>query len=74
MKVGRNAPITLNAANEVAVECFLNGQIAFDRIASIVSKVLDTGSIEEISSIEDIMACDERVRHVTREFCRNERH
>lgn len=72
MKVGRNAPITLNAANEVAVECFLNGQIAFDRIASIVSKVLDAGSIEEIGSIEDIMSCDERVRHVTREYCRNE--
>lgn len=72
MKVGHNAPITLNAANEVAVESFLNGQIAFNRIAGIVSKVLDMWSVEEIGSIDDIMANDEEARSVTREICQSE--
>jgi 1-deoxy-D-xylulose-5-phosphate reductoisomerase len=72
MKVGGNAPITLNAANEVAVECFLGGRITFDRIAAIVSKVLDKRSFQEISSIEDIMANDERARSVAREYCQRD--
>jgi 1-deoxy-D-xylulose-5-phosphate reductoisomerase len=72
MKVGGNAPITLNAANEVAVECFLGGRITFDRIATVVSKVLDQRSFQEINSIEDIMANDERARSVAREYCQRE--
>ncbi len=72
MKTGGVAPITLNAANEVAVECFLNGQISFDRIPGIVSKALEAGSFNVVGSIGDIMAHDEEVRSLTRELCRNE--
>lgn len=72
MKVGRNAPITLNAANEVAVESFLGGEIPFNRIAAIVSKVLDARSIQDIGSIDDIMASDRETRSVAMQFCRSE--
>ena len=72
MKVGDSAPITLNAANEVAVESFLGGQIGFMQIATIVSKVLDERSIHKIGSIDDIMACDAEARSVTLRHCQRE--
>ncbi len=72
MKVGRSAPITLNAANEIAVERFLQGAIGFNRIAAIVSRVLDETPTEEIRSIEDIMQHDHRVRARALEHCAGE--
>lgn len=41
---GGAAPAVLNAANEVAVEAFLAGRIAFGRIAPIVTGTLETSS------------------------------
>jgi 1-deoxy-D-xylulose-5-phosphate reductoisomerase len=69
MKVGGSAPITLNAANEVAVETFLNGALRFDRIADIIRQVLDDVPSQTISSIEDIMEHDARARSIARYHC-----
>jgi 1-deoxy-D-xylulose-5-phosphate reductoisomerase len=69
MKVGGNAPITLNAANEVAVEFFLDGAIGFNHIASVVSRVLDELPQQQISSIEEIMAHDGQARSIARFHC-----
>jgi 1-deoxy-D-xylulose-5-phosphate reductoisomerase len=38
---GGSAPVVLNAANEVAVDAFLNGRLSFTGIAETVEKVLD---------------------------------
>lgn len=40
MQAGGTAPAVLNAANEVAVEAFLNRRIRFDQIAELVDGVL----------------------------------
>lgn len=72
MKVGGSAPITLNAANEVAVETFLNGALRFDRIADIIRQVLDDVPSQTISSIEDIMEHDARARSIARYHCEHE--
>jgi len=69
MKVGGSAPITLNAANEIAVETFLGGDLGFDRIPEIVNRVLDDLPTEAISSIEEIMAHDLSARSVARYQC-----
>lgn len=74
MKVGQSAPITLNAANEIAVERFLEGALGFNRIADIVSRVLDEMPTEEIRSIEDIMEHDQQVRALARKHCDNGAH
>ncbi len=73
MKVGASAPITLNAANEIAVEAFLNREIPFDRIAAVVSHVLDDIPVQEINTIEDIMGQDTRARTIARHQCEREK-
>ena len=37
---GAGAPVALNAANEVAVEAFLEGRLGFTRIAPVIDSVL----------------------------------
>jgi len=41
---GGASPTVLNAANETAVEAFLNGQLPFTAIASVIETVLDSHS------------------------------
>jgi 1-deoxy-D-xylulose-5-phosphate reductoisomerase len=54
----------LNAANEVAVEAFLNRRLSFTGIASLVETVLSklAPTASDVSSVEDLMALDARAR------------
>ncbi len=72
MKDGGSAPITLNAANEIAVECFLDSGIAFVSIPTIVKRVLEESPPVTVSSIDDIMEHDGRARALSRHFCETE--
>ena len=58
LAAGQGAAITLNAANEVAVEAFLAGKIKFTAIEMIAEKALQIAKIEPISSLDDIFAQD----------------
>ena len=49
---GKGAPAVFNAANEVAVAAFLNGQIGFLDIAACVSDSLDRGEADGVASVE----------------------
>lgn len=51
-EAGRGAPAIFNAANEVAVAAFLNGQIGFLDIAACVSDSLDRGEADGVASVE----------------------
>ena len=62
METGDSAPATLNAANEVAVECFLEGRIGFTRIPALVEQVLNDTPAAALNSLEDIMAQDRLAR------------
>ena len=68
MRLGNAAKITLNAANEVAVDEFLKGNIKFTDIAKIVDHQLEAcnHSVATIS-LEDILALDKEVRVKTEE-------
>jgi 1-deoxy-D-xylulose-5-phosphate reductoisomerase len=61
------APIVLNAANEIAVQAFLDGRIAFLAIPEIVEKCLTWLGDEPVESLEDVYACDEEARRFARE-------
>ncbi len=65
LKQGGNAMGTLNAANEIAVEYFLNNQIAFLDIASIVERVLEVVQHNNIYSLEDAIINDQTARTAT---------
>ncbi|MGK2943963.1 MAG: 1-deoxy-D-xylulose-5-phosphate reductoisomerase [Desulfuromonadales bacterium] len=55
---GGTTPAVLNAANELAVEAFLQGKIAFLDIPRIIGKVVAMHINTEASSLEQILAAD----------------
>jgi 1-deoxy-D-xylulose-5-phosphate reductoisomerase len=59
---GGLAPTVLNAANEVAVDAFLNGAIGFGAIARTVEQVLGQSNAGEAGSLDDIAAADAAAR------------
>ena len=68
LKKGGIFPISLNAANEIAVDAFLNNQIKFLDIVKIVDKVIedighcDNKSLETISDLDGIFSADNEAR------------
>lgn len=56
------APAVLNAANEVAVEAFLQGAIRFTDIAHIVARVLELPAEGDAASLEGVLAADAGAR------------
>ncbi len=63
-EVGGTAPAMLNAANEVAVDAFLNRRIRFTEIASIIDYVLNHEASVPTVCLEDVLAADRRARDV----------
>ena len=57
-KEGGTMGATLNAANEVAVQAFLDGQIKFTEIALYVEKVIDKHHFIKNPCLEDILVAD----------------
>jgi len=62
MSAGENAPVVLNAANEIAVEAFLQEHIAFDRIPSLVQEVMQQVEKYPIKTIDDVLEQDRLAR------------
>jgi 1-deoxy-D-xylulose-5-phosphate reductoisomerase len=62
LKSGGAAPTVLNAANEVAVQGFLNGEIGFLDIIRVVSEALDRTPRASVATVEDVIAVDREAR------------
>jgi 1-deoxy-D-xylulose-5-phosphate reductoisomerase len=67
-RAGGSMPAVLNAANEIAVERFLAGELPFTAIVDIVSRVLDrhAGSVSPIRSVDDALHWDGWARNEAR--------
>ncbi len=65
---GGSMPAVLNAANEIAVERFLAGELPFTGIVEVVSRVLDlhAGRTRPIQSVEDALHWDAWARNEAR--------
>jgi 1-deoxy-D-xylulose-5-phosphate reductoisomerase len=63
-QAGGTAPCVLNAANEVAVEAFLEGRIPFASIPRVVEETLDAVPPITPSHFEDLYAADAEARDV----------
>jgi 1-deoxy-D-xylulose-5-phosphate reductoisomerase len=61
------APVVLNAANEVAVAAFLDRRLAFLGIAEVVEASLERLGATELTSLDDVYACDAESRRVAAE-------
>ena len=67
-KSGGSMPAVLNAANEIAVERFLAGELPFPSIVDIVSRVIDkhASKVSPIHSLDDALHWDEWARNEAR--------
>ncbi|MBA2815637.1 1-deoxy-D-xylulose-5-phosphate reductoisomerase [Candidatus Pantoea persica] len=61
-EAGQAATTTLNAANEVAVAAFLDGQIRFTDIAALNSEVLAAQAFSEPESVDAVLEIDRAAR------------
>jgi len=68
LAIGGNMPAILNAANEIAVASFLDGQMPFTAIPSMIEQVMQTISHKEISTLEDVLEADNLAREIAREW------
>ena len=62
LNIGQNAPTILNAANEVAVEKFLENKIKFLDIPVIIDKALRSIPVTKNSTLKSILASDKLTR------------
>jgi 1-deoxy-D-xylulose-5-phosphate reductoisomerase len=63
---GGSAACTLNAADEVAVEAFLEGRIPFPAIAATVEETLSQQPLREPKTIEEVLEIDQSSRELAR--------
>ena len=66
-ETGGTLPAVLNAANEIAVEAFLGGQITFPRIWSLVEDAMNRSDNFARPSLDDIIHADGQARDLVRE-------
>jgi len=66
---GGTAPAAMNAANEVAVQAFLDGEIPFTAITEIVGDVLRAHATRTADSIETVLSADRAARDQARLAC-----
>ena len=69
-KAGGAKTVALNAADEVAVAAFLEGQIRFDQIPKVIEDVLAGTSARNLESIDSVLAADAEARTLARTLAR----
>jgi len=68
LKQGGTAPAVLNAANEIAVQAFLSGNLAFMDIPRLIESVLDDVGAVDAECLEDIVQADITARNIASEW------
>ena len=63
-RAGGVTPATLNAANEVAVQAFLDGRIRWVDIPDVLSAVLDRHDGGDASTLDQVLDADEAARRL----------
>jgi 1-deoxy-D-xylulose-5-phosphate reductoisomerase len=69
-EMGGNHPIALNAADEVAVEAFLERRIPFTGIPSTIERVLASTPVGHPATIAEVLAADRQARQTAQALLR----
>ncbi len=59
---GKTLPAVLNAANETAVQAFLDQRLSFAKIPKVIEKTMSRHSVAEHASLDDILEADKWAR------------
>jgi len=70
LRAGGTLPVVLNAANEVAVEAFLDGKLGFTAIPRVIEKTMNAHRAERVSTLEIVRGVDRWARDHAREMAR----
>lgn len=68
LKKGGNMPCVLNAANEIAVQAFLEDKIGFLQMSEVVNNTMDKFNFIKTPTYEEYIACDEEARKFAKEL------
>ncbi len=63
-RAGGTAPALLNAANEIAVQAFLDGRLNFTAIAGVIDKVLQRLASSPVKALGDVLDADAAARRL----------
>ncbi len=66
-RAGGSAPAVFNAADEVAVEAFLEGRLGFLEIAEVVEATLERSAVSDLRTVEDVLEVDGEARRLAAE-------
>jgi 1-deoxy-D-xylulose-5-phosphate reductoisomerase len=69
LQSGGGVPTLMSAANEIAVEAFLNRQIGFLDIAAVVEEVMQKMGHRAVTSLDAVIDIDTEARAKAAEFC-----
>ena len=72
MKQGGSSPTVLNAANEVAVQAFIDGDLAFIDIANVIEFALSEISTQPVGDLKTILDIDSLARDVSNTFIKQQ--
>ena len=72
-RVGSTLPAVLNAANEVAVDAFLQGRIGFMDIARIIEEAMSRHTVASEVTLQAILQADSWARSLARQFAEGHR-
>jgi 1-deoxy-D-xylulose-5-phosphate reductoisomerase len=67
LETGGTMPAVLNAANEVAVEAFLEGRLEFLKVPSVIQKTMENHQPLRLNSVEDVLQAHSWAREEARE-------
>jgi 1-deoxy-D-xylulose-5-phosphate reductoisomerase len=67
LRTGGTLPVVLNAANEIAVEAFLDGKLGFTSIPVVIEQAMNAHRVESVSTIETVRRVDTWARTYARE-------
>jgi 1-deoxy-D-xylulose-5-phosphate reductoisomerase len=70
LREGGTLPVVLNAANEVAVESFLEGKLGFAAIPQVIARTMNVHEVERVSTLEVVRRVDGWARLRARELAR----
>ena len=68
MEVGETMPAVLNAANEVAVNSFLEATIGFTDIPEVVETVMEAHEVKSLTTLDDALRADQWARERTKKL------
>jgi 1-deoxy-D-xylulose-5-phosphate reductoisomerase len=61
-RAGGSAPAVMNAADEIAVEAFLQGRLGFLGISDVVRRTIETVNWRSVETVEDVVQVDSEAR------------